>query len=111
MMDAEERDIFFYLREQREQFVSAIAIGRHAGGKHKFREAPSWAKPALSRMVERGILEMDEASCYRLKPIPEPTTGKQWVSPQIANILKRSGKNFKGLVDSAGGDEAYYDKL
>jgi hypothetical protein len=102
MMDAEERDIFFYLREQREQFVSAIAIGRHAGGKHKFREAPSWAKPALSRMVERGILEMDEASCYRLK---------QWVSPQIANILKRSGKNFKGLVDSAGGDEAYYDKL
>ncbi len=110
-MDAEERDIFFYLREQREQFLSAIAIGRHAGGKHKFREAPSWAKSVLTRMVERGILEMDEAGCYRLTPIPEPTTAKQWVSPQIANILKQSGKNFKGLVDSAGGDEAYYDKL
>jgi len=56
-------------------------------------------------------LEMDETSCYRLKAIPEPTTAKQWVSPQIAIILRRSGKNFKGLVDSAGGDEAYYDKL
>ena len=110
-MDADERDIFFHLWEQPEQFMSAIAIGRHAGGKPKFREAPSWAKPVLSRMVERGILEMDEASCYRLTPIPEPTTAKQWVSPQIANILKRSGKSFKGLVDSAGADEAYYDKL
>lgn len=111
MMDAEERDIFFYLREQHEHFVSAIAIGRHAGGKHKFREAPGWAKPALARMLERGILEMDEANCYRLKPIPEPTTAKQWVSPQIASILKRSGKNFKGLVENTGDAEAYYDKL
>lgn len=110
-MDSEERDIFFYLREQREQFVSAIAIGRHAGGKHKFREAPNWAKPALSRMVERGILETDDANCYRLKAIPEPSTAKQWVSPQIASILKRSGKNFKGLVENTGDAEAYYDKL
>jgi len=91
--------------------VSAIAIGRHAGGKHKFREAPGWAKPVLSPMVERGILEMDEASRYRLKPTPETTTAKQWVSPQIGSILRRSGKNLSGLVDRAAADQAYYNKL
>lgn len=110
-MDSEEREIFFYLRQQREKFVSAIAIGRHAGGKHKFREAPNWAKSVLLRMLERGILETDVASGYRLRPIPEPPTAKQWISPQIANILKRSGKNFQGLGENPGDEEAYYDKL
>ncbi len=30
---------------------------------------------------------------------------------QIASILKRSGKSFKGLVENTEGEEAYYDKL
>ena len=111
MMDSEARDRFFSLGEQREQFVSAIAIGRQAGGKHKFREAPGWAGPVLSRKVERGILETAEASCYRLKPIPEPTTAKQWASPQIASLLKRSGNNFQGFVEHPGDAAAHYDKL
>jgi hypothetical protein len=54
---------------------------------------------------------MDEDRCYRLKIIPESTTSKQWVKPQIVNILKQSGKNFKGLMNSAVGDKAYCDKL
>ncbi len=111
MMDSEEREIFSYLREQRERFVPAIAICRQAGGKHKARETPDWARPVLLRMVERGILETDAANAYRLKPIPESATAKQWVSPQIANILKRSGKSFKGLVENTGDEEAYYDQL
>ena len=86
-------------------------MGRNAGGKHKFREAPGWAKPVLSRMVERGKLETNEASGYRLKPIPEPTTAKQWVSPQIASTLERSGNDFKGLVENTGDAEAYHDQL
>ncbi len=111
MMDSEEREIFFYLKEQDEQFVSAIAICRHAGGKHKSREKPDWAKPVLSRMFERGILEMNDSNSYRLRPIPVRSDTKQWVSPQIASILKRSGKNFEGFHENPGDAEAYYDQL
>ena len=110
-MDSEEREIFFYLRQQREQFVSEHVIARFAGGRRKSQETPDWARPVLLRMVERGILETDETNCYRLTPIPEPATAKQWISPQLASILKRSGKSFKGLVENAGDEEAYYDKL
>lgn len=110
-MDSEEREVFFYLREQRDRFVSALAIGRQAGGRHKARATPDWARPVLLRMVERGILETDEASAYRLRPIPASSAAKQWISPQIASILKRSGKSFQGLVENPEDEEAYYDKL
>jgi hypothetical protein len=111
MMDSQEREIFFYLRQERKQFMSEHAIARFAGGRRKFHVAPDWARPALSRMVERGILETDDANCYRLKPIPDPTKAKQWISPQLASILRRSGKNFRALVENTGDEEAYYDKL
>ena len=110
-MDSEEREIYFYLREQRDRFVPAVAICRQAGGKQKGRIMPDWAKPVLLRMVERGILEMDAANAYRLKPIPETLGAKKWISPQIASILKRSGKSFNGVADNRDGEEAYYDNL
>lgn len=111
MMDSEEREIFFYLREQGEQFVSGLTIDRHAGGRRKARQSPDWARPVLLRMVERGILETDDARSYRLKPIPPPPPTKQWISPQMAGILKRSGKNFTVLHENTGDAEAYYDQL
>jgi len=110
-MDSEEREIFFYLRGQGNQFISGTSIGRQAGGRQKARERPDWAKPVLLRMMERGILETDDTNSYRLKPIPEPSDARQWVSPQIASILRRSGKKFKGFVENAGDTEAYYDQL
>ena len=111
MMDSEEREIFYYLRGQGEQFISATAIGRHAGGRQKARERPDWAKAVLARMRERGILETDDTNSYRLKPLPETGGNKKWISPQIAGILRRSGKSFKGLVENSGDAEAYYDQL
>ena len=111
MMDSEERDVFFYLNGQADLFVSAIAIRRHAGGEHKSRAQLDWARPVLLRMIERGILETDESNMYRLKPIPERPATKRWISPQIASILQRSGRNFKGLVENTGDAETYYDQL
>ncbi len=111
-MDAEEREIFYYLRSEPEKFVPVHAICRHAGGKHKFRETPDWAKPVLLRMTERGILDVDATGAYRLRPIPRPEASAQrWVSPQIAAVLRKSGKNFTGVVGLFEDDEAYYDSL
>jgi hypothetical protein len=111
MMDAEEKDIFYYLRTESQTFVSLSAICRHAGGKHRYRRSPEWARPALLRMEERGIVECDVSGAYRLKPKPQESFNTQrWVSPQIAAILKKSGKSFQ-TVGHFEDDEAYYNSL
>jgi hypothetical protein len=112
MMDSEEREVYYYLKAEPGNFVPASAVCRHAGGKHKYRESPDWARPALLRMVERGILEVDAGGAYRLAPIPQNQTGPQrWVSPQIAAILRGSGKKFAGVARSEDDVDAYYDSL
>jgi hypothetical protein len=111
MMDSEEREIYHHLKGLRDQFVPANAISRQAGGRRRFRESPDWAKPALLRMVERGILETDGSNSYRLKPMPPRGETKRWVSPQLAMLLKASGKQFEGLEDGADDTDTYYDRL
>ena len=51
-MDADEREIYYYLKSRRNLFLSAREICRHAGGKNRFRKEPEWAKPVLIRMAE-----------------------------------------------------------
>ena len=82
-MDAVEREIYHYLRSRRPKAVDPRDINRHVG-RRKFRSNPEWAKPALLRMQERGILETDAEGAYRLKPIPrQETDGKRWASPAM----------------------------
>lgn len=112
MMDADEKEIFRYLRGEPGRFIPATSISRHAGGKHKFRESPDWAKAALLRMLDRGILEVDAVGAYRLKPRPEPESQTHaWVSPQIAEVLRKSGKRFDAMLPFEGDTEAFYDSL
>ena len=111
-MDADEREIFYFLKSERANFVPANSIGRHAGGKNRHRESPEWAKPVLLRMAERGILELGPAGAFRLKPMPvvDPNT-RRWVSPQIAEMLRKSGKQFEAVMQQPDNEEAYYDSL
>ena len=111
-MDADEKEIFRYLRSEEGQFVPANFICRHAGGKLRHRHSPDWAKPALIRMHERGILEMDDTGAYRLKPVPEADANtRRWVSPQLAELLRKSSKKFEAIIQRDGDTEAYYDSL
>lgn len=112
-VDAEEREIYYFLRGSRHEYISSREICRRAGGKKRFVSDPGWGKPVLNRMVERGILEMDPAGHYRIKPPEEEKAGKrkQWVSPQIARILTQSGKDFTHVVMSEDYLDRYYDNL
>jgi hypothetical protein len=112
MMDADERDIYFHLKAHHAlEFVPEHAICRHSGGKHKYRESLDWAKPALLRMLERGIVEVNSEGAYRLKPFAQGKAGsKRWVSPQIAAILKKSGRSFDAANDE-GDTDTYYNSL
>lgn len=114
-MDADEKEIYNFLKSWKHEFISAREVCRRAGGKRRFRNEPDWAKPPLVRMVERGILEVDAAGHYRLKPPPAnwDKRKRRWASPHIANILKNSGKDYSRSImeiDDKELDE-YYDSL
>ncbi|MCU0786415.1 MAG: hypothetical protein MUF81_20710 [Verrucomicrobia bacterium] len=113
MMDSDEREIYFYLKSWKQEFISSREICRRAGGKKRFRQEEEWAKPVLLRMAEKGILETDSGGHYRIKPMDMKMLrkGKRWVSPQVARILKESGKDFNSvLIDDAEMDR-YYESL
>jgi len=112
MMDSDEREIYFYLKGQPDRFIPISSIGRHAGGKHKYRGSPDWAKPALLRMEERAIGVADATGAYQLKPRPKTqSAAKRWVSPQIAAILKKSGQDFDHVIKNGDDADAYYESL
>src|ERR1041384_2965616 len=105
-MDAEEREVYYYLKSWGDEPISIREIARRAGGKHKFRETPDWALPVIARLRERGILECDHGGGYRIKATAKKEENKlRWVSPQLARILKASGKNFSETVDLEENDE------
>ena len=110
-MDSDERAIYYYLKSRRPKAVPGRDISRHVGSKRRFRYNPEWVNPVLQRMVERGILETEAEGSYRLKPMPrQETQGKQWASPQIAEILKASGKGFSNVITAEAEDD-YYNSL
>src|SRR5690348_534530 len=83
-MDADERDIYQYMKHHGREFIPALEVCRRVGGKRRFRNNHDWARPVLARMVERGILESDPEGRIRLKPMPkQEPTGKKWASQEI----------------------------
>lgn len=111
-MDADEREIYYFLKQYKHEYISGREICRRAGGKRRFRGDPVWAIAPLQRMVERNILETDPAGHYRIKPPPDQSAPRKWVSPQIARILEESGKEFEGVwVISDDELDQYYEKL
>lgn len=104
-MDADERDICLYLKGFPGQYVSFAEISRRAGGKHRYRREPEWAVAVLSRMVEKAIIESDSTGHYRFKARPRKERPTRWVSPQIKNILEKSGKSFEGVFEVDKEDE------
>ena len=108
-MNADEREIFQFLKTWGGKFVSAAEIARRAGNKRRFYQEPDWAKPLLVQMVERGILENDAFGRYRIKPVSRKDKHKRWVAPDIAKILEESGLEAEVGNDLAS--DEYYDEL
>jgi len=112
-MDADERDIFLYLKTWGENFSGAMEICRRAGSKRRFHEDPNWAKPVLVRMAERGILESDMGGRYRIKAVPRQKH-KQWVAPDVAKLMEEGGAAPAELAGAGNleiADDEYYESL
>jgi hypothetical protein len=98
-MDADERDIFQYLKTWGKEFVGIKEICRRAGSKKRYHDDPNWAIPHLVNMTERGELERDAAGRYRVKPKDKAKHNERWVSPEIAEILKNKGIAPEGQAE------------
>ena len=111
-MDAEEREIYYYLKSWKDHYIAAREIARRAGGKRRFHYEPDWAKPVLTRMVERGILETDPAGHFRIKPTEKKSAkNRRWTSPQVTRILQESGKDYSDVIMTEEDLDGYYDSL
>ena len=109
VVDIEEREIFLFLKTYGATYVAAREICRRAGGRRRYDEDHEWAKPILSRMLERGILESNAEGQFRVKPVKKQKEGK-WVSPDIAKILKESGLEVETAGTETESDD-YYEQL
>jgi hypothetical protein len=94
-MDADERDIYHYLQTFGEQFVHAKEIARRAAGKKRFSTEPEWAREPLSRLTDRGVVESDMQSRFRLKP-EKHNKNQKWIAPDINKILQYGGVHVEG---------------
>ncbi|MGA3164371.1 MAG: hypothetical protein ABSD77_09305 [Verrucomicrobiota bacterium] len=108
-MDADEREIFRFLKSWGSQFIAAREICRRAGGRRRAQEEPDWAMPTLLRMAGRGILESDATGHFRIKPVSRKDRNKLLVEPDIAKIPEDSGVKAEDADDIA--PDEYYDQL
>ena len=112
-MDADERDIYQFLKSYGSEYIAAREICRRAGGRKRYNDEPEWAKPVLLRMEERGILESNSTGHYRVKPVKKNKgKDKRWVSPDIAKILKESGVEVENAAEESSiASDEYYEQL
>jgi hypothetical protein len=106
-MDADEREVYQFLKTFGEEYVNVREICRRATTKRRYYEDNNWAKPALQRMKERQIVESDIQGRYRIKPLPRKGRKGRWVSPDIKKILQESGVQVEGEPIEADTDEHY----
>lgn len=112
-MDADEREIYYYLKPFRNDFLTAKEICRRASSKRRYREDESWALAPLMRMAERGILETDDSGAYRIKAKTDSKDKLlRWISPEIKQVLRDSEKKFDNVIEIDEDElDAYYESL
>src|SRR5438309_8642027 len=98
-MEADEKHIHSYLKSLRGQYISGREIARRACGKSRFHEDPNWASAFLIQLVDKGIIESDSTGHYRVVgKAKQQADDTKWISPQVKNILEKSGKDFTHVI-------------
>ncbi len=100
-MDADEREIFNFLKTWGTEYINPKEIAKRAGNRKRYYDDPDWAKPVLMRMADRGMLESDMQGRYRVKPLSRRDKNKHVVPPDIAKILQESGLDIEETRDEA----------
>ncbi|HTD85696.1 MAG TPA: hypothetical protein VK850_03895 [Candidatus Binatia bacterium] len=99
-MSSDEHQILELLKTSKD-FFSVREVSKRVGGKRRCQKEPTWAKPCLIHLANSGHIQMNEMGHFRYLPEEEKkkkAKPKLHVSPQIAEILARSGKPHLATV-------------
>lgn len=66
-MNADETEIYDFLKQFPNLFVSANEVSKRVGHKRRYLHDRTWARPFLRRMELDGLLESNPSGEYRLK--------------------------------------------
>ena len=76
-MNADETEVYEFLKGYPGVFVSVTEISRRLKSRHKNETDRAWTRPLLRRMELDGLLEANPCGEYRLKRDPnQPTSFK-----------------------------------
>jgi hypothetical protein len=104
-MTQDEMDILSYFKANPKIWVKAKELARQVGGKFRYEQNPDWTKPVLKKFVNKELLEADSAGAYRLRPKEEEQRPRVFVTPEIAAMLRRTGKQLKVDIGEKEPDE------
>jgi hypothetical protein len=77
-MNAEETEIYEFLKKRDFNYVSVGEISKALGHGHRFQKDRFWARPILRRMEMDGVVEANPFGEYRLKGAEaQPTEFKE----------------------------------
>src|SRR4051812_42498317 len=91
LLSADELQILDYLRGWNEKFITMMEICRRAGGRRKYEDTPDWAKNLMSRLVEGGMVQVNERGHYRIKTARNTSSAPTKARP--------THKKTSGVVD------------
>ena len=98
-------DILSYFKANPKVWVKAKELARLVGGKFRFAENPDWTKPMLKKFASKALIEVDSAGAYRLKTKGGENKPRVFVAPEIAAMLRRTGKDLKVDIGEKEPDE------
>src|SRR5579863_7213203 len=112
-LSSDELEVLDYLKSWNGKSVSMVEICRCAGGRQKFKESPNWARPMMSRLVELGLVAVNERGHYRWldlshapkagRPVlPLPKMRHAPATPKAGTIV--GDDYFPSSNSDAGGD-------
>jgi hypothetical protein len=108
-MTQDEIDILVYFRANPTTWVTFNELSRLVGGKYRFNQDPEWPRPILKKFAAKDLLEKDASGAYRVKPKKkkEHKGPRIFVTPEIAEALRRAGKTWKFEVEDEDPDDEY----
>src|SRR5687767_11652456 len=71
-MNAEENEIYEFLKARENMFVSVTDISKYVGRGSQFQKDRNWARPVLRRMEIDGLVESNPYGEYRVRGEDEP---------------------------------------
>jgi hypothetical protein len=115
ILSSDELEILEYLKSWHGEPVSMVAICRCAGSRSKFKENPNWAKPLMSRLVEKRLVQVDERGHYRFIDEDEPKKKEKkshkvhapHIPPPVQGVVD---ENYFPTVEPAAADDNYFPK-